>query len=508
MELSTCVRQTPASTSRAAKAAPAPELVFVTVTHPNEIKSRDTQRKISRHVMKEIGISRRRRPRDDHVVANSASEIPTTAIRSDQVVNRNLHRSRHKPNIHTQQSTDLTLSRPRSTRPTFPITDSALISPYISARARRLISFLQRDDSPICQMFRTLCFTLAMEDDSTMYLALAESALYVGQQSQNALPYENAHALEHYTASLGLLNRRLRAVLSVAGTPLLGTVIFLAGYDLRVHNFTRWAMHMSAIRGMLEYRGGIQTIKSYHLRMILVWKRSDVIGSLALDTMPSFPLHEAIMDQVEGHPMSSVLSISISALMRDFATLWDICPLLESLSSLTALASKKQPTYWYKDTQLTHSFTRFVHAMLTVPRYTIPDAEDPLAPGLAMREILRLGSLVFITSPVNHLASNRDFKTPHGGRLRQLLNSSTLDWSGLEHLELWVLVVSVVADGEDDESKSDIVSRIQSIKRTQGLNWHGVLEVLRAIAWIDSVFSEEVDMLEDRLKHTELLFGN
>ncbi|KAL6407270.1 putative short chain type protein [Ilyonectria robusta] len=56
MESSPSIQQKPAST---------PQLVFVTVAHPNEMKDRNTQRKISRHVMKEIGRSRRRKPRKD-----------------------------------------------------------------------------------------------------------------------------------------------------------------------------------------------------------------------------------------------------------------------------------------------------------------------------------------------------------------------------------------------------------------------------------------------------------
>lgn len=229
-------------------------------------------------------------------------------------------------------------------------------------------------------------------------------------------------------------------------------------------------------------------------------QRSDVIGSLAFDTTPSFPLHDAIMDKVEKQTVPPVLSMSLSTLMRAFPSVFDICPLLESLSSLAALASKKQPSHWYKDTHLTHAFTHFVHTMLSVSRYKIPDTSNPLAPELAMREVLRLASLVFIANPVYHLASNRDFRSHHGGRLRNLLNSAALNWSGLEHMELWVLIVSIVADDEEGEDKSIIVSRIKSRVRAHGFGWKEVVKALRDIAWIDGVFSMEVDKLREQLK--------
>ncbi len=85
----------------------------------------------------------------------------------------------------------------------------------------------------MCQTLRSLCFTLAMVEESAMYLALADSALYMGQQSQTAPRQENANALQHYTTSLGLVNEQLRHPTSVVSNAIIGTVIFLANYDVR-----------------------------------------------------------------------------------------------------------------------------------------------------------------------------------------------------------------------------------------------------------------------------------
>ena len=86
----------------------------------------------------------------------------------------------------------------------------------------------------MCQMLRSLCFRLAMVEESAMYMALADSALYMGQQqSQNALGKENAYALQHYTTSLGLMHERLKNPTNAVGNPIIGTVIGLASYDVR-----------------------------------------------------------------------------------------------------------------------------------------------------------------------------------------------------------------------------------------------------------------------------------
>jgi hypothetical protein len=85
----------------------------------------------------------------------------------------------------------------------------------------------------MCQTLRNLCFTLAMVNESAMYLALADSALYTWQQSQKPFGQENAHALQHYTTSLGLINEQLRNVTSAVDNAIIGTVIGLASYDVR-----------------------------------------------------------------------------------------------------------------------------------------------------------------------------------------------------------------------------------------------------------------------------------
>ena len=85
----------------------------------------------------------------------------------------------------------------------------------------------------MCQTLRNLCFTLAMVNESAMYLAFADSALYTVQQSQKSFKQENASALQHYTTSLKLINEQLRNVKTAVDNATIGTVVGLASYDVR-----------------------------------------------------------------------------------------------------------------------------------------------------------------------------------------------------------------------------------------------------------------------------------
>jgi hypothetical protein len=222
--------------------------------------------------------------------------------------------------------------------------------------------------------------------------------------------------------------------------------------------------------------------------------RSDLVGSLSLDVPPQFAVSVSILKQMQEHATSPVLSRTISALQHCSLTLADICPLLGSLSGLTELAAKKPPSHWYDDTSLTQTLSLAAYDMLNLPRHEIPeDHNNPSAAGLAMPEAIRQASLLFLTAPVNYLAGNRGLNTNHRHRLPKLLRSNALDWSGLEELELWVLIIGALI--EMDEERVWIIGRINRIMQMSGLDWQGVLHVLWQIAWTDSVSSVEMDRL-------------
>lgn len=131
MESSLSIQQKPTST---------PELVFVTVAHPNEMKDRNTQRKISRHVMKEIGRSRRRKLRKDQLVF-STPEKPPPPDSCEAVVTRLDNHIQQTSTFQTQQGPQSALPQSSSSIFSPPDSDRAFLSPPVSARARRLINF-------------------------------------------------------------------------------------------------------------------------------------------------------------------------------------------------------------------------------------------------------------------------------------------------------------------------------------------------------------------------------
>ncbi|KIX04526.1 uncharacterized protein Z518_05396 [Rhinocladiella mackenziei CBS 650.93] len=470
-----------------------PDLAFVNITHPQDIRDRQTQRKIRRHVMKDIGFARRRRSRTNQIIFNLTSEKPHSSKpeSSKAVVSQQPPKPiRHITDLHSHQSSKLALSQLSSSGFPSPYANRNLFSRIASSRAQRLLSFLHKEDAPVCQTFRSLCFTIALADESAMYLALAESALDPEWQSSQPDSRENVHALQYYTASLRLVDKRLRNT-SAVGNAIIGTVISLAAYDLRIHHFSRWAVHMAGLQGMIQSRGGVEALDWGNTREIL----SDLVGSLALDLSPQFPVCDRLMPQAHDYPASPVLARTISVLENRTPILSDICSVLVRLSYLKYLVAGNGPRQ-QTDKTLTQTLGLITHNLLSLPRRLIlSDPGHPSTAHLVLREAIRLASLLFLTAPVGRVAGNRDLHAKHRGRLPKLLRSyhDITDWSDLEELEVWVLVVGAWAEvGED---RKWMVRRIKGVMRMKGLDWPGVLGVLRRIALIEGVWNNEVDRI-------------
>ncbi|XXH01014.1 hypothetical protein Hte_007365 [Hypoxylon texense] len=459
----------------------AQHLAWVTVTHPDQIKDRTLQRRIHNHVMREIGVSRRRTPRRPQVRLNVPSNFgPDRAISS-------VHRQVGLQAGPQMDPLQLISSIPQSLS-SYPNFGTQIGSP----RAQRLLSYLMRNDVPVCQVLRKVCFTLAMTNDSAMSLALAYSALYSEPLNQKPSLQEGVDALEHYTVSLRLVNEQLNRLTGVGWDGVVTIVVGLAAYDLALRKFERWAIHMSGLKKMIQDRGGsMDRISSYHVRMIMTW--TELIGSLSLDSPPQFPVPVMPRGRLPAYTASPAITRTLSVLQNRFDHLSDACQILESISGMTQMFSGRQLGHWEGDTS--EALSLVVSNALMLPRLAIPqDPTDDSADGLAMREIIRLASLLFLATPVDLYAANAGVEQNLRGRLPNLIRSWALDWNGLEELAFWILVVDALA--EVGEERAWAVSQIHHIMQTRGLRCEDIQHELRQFAWFDGILIDELGRLQ------------
>ncbi|KAL9565689.1 hypothetical protein ACKAV7_009871 [Fusarium commune] len=445
------------STSQVSNYPPAVELMFVNIARPQDIKDRKTQRKINSHVMKPIGITRRRvRPVD---------KIEMT-LQSIESKSQNLG-GVYKSSLASSNSSSAGTGTPETSSWAFGYRHSLNLVPSLcpyqkpsrypmSARTSSMLHFLAVDhEAPVCKLMRELCFALAFADDSAMHLVLARLEIDPertgGQASQ-----ESASSLTHYNASIEILRNHLGSAQLIAHEAIIGVVVNLACYDMFTNNLARWKTHMSGLQKMIEYRGGINTLSSQYLQATTIWM--DLTGSMILDQPPHLTLYQA---DLEDEAMDFVQKSH-----RDTRVL------LELLLKLSNLAAGKSELDLSEDSALLQELQAAVYTTLTLPRYNSPDMhQHPLASCLQTYEIFRLAVLLYLSGPVTFLAGNRTFNvvTPH------------------------LRVIGALTEVGQDRQR--LIVQLQRMMIMQGLTWSGLVDGLRSMAWVDIVWSAGLDKL-------------
>lgn len=200
-----------------------------------------------------------------------------------------------------------------------------------------------------------------------------------------------------------------------------------------------------------------------------------------------------------------MLSETLSALQNRSPDLVSVHTALRYMSEMAEVTSRIPPGRWLSECEVMQIFLLVCHEVLSLPRYyTREQFCDPASNSLVMREVIRLASLLFITGPVRVAIGDHEFTLKHLGQLPRLMRMVEMDWTGLEDLELWVLVVGALVERGDD--REWMVSRIFHRMESRDLNWDRVAQNLREIAWIDDVFSESLGILRnDWVRHMGLL---
>ncbi|KAF5574515.1 hypothetical protein FPCIR_13568 [Fusarium pseudocircinatum] len=339
------------STSRVSNQPPAVELMFVNIARPQDIKDRKTQRRINSHVMKPIGITRRRARPDDQI----------------QVTLKSVKSLSQRPGVSFYD----------------PLKQVCKVSQSVVAVDK---------EAPVCKLMRELCFALALTDDSAMHLVLARLEIDP-ERTGTWASQESASSLTHYNASIEILRNQLGGAQLMAHEAIIGVVVNLACYDMFTNNLTRWKTHMSGLQKMIEYRGGINTLSSQYLQVTTIWM--DLTGSMILDQPPHFPLHQA---NPEDRALDSV--------QRSHG---DIEMLLQLLLKLSNLAAGQSELELSQNAPLLAELQAAVYITLTLPRYNSPGIhQNSLAPCLLTYEMFRLAVLLYLSGPVTFLAGSTD----------------------------------------------------------------------------------------------------
>ncbi|KPA35504.1 hypothetical protein FLAG1_11788, partial [Fusarium langsethiae] len=228
------------STTQLHNPPPTTEFLFVNIARPQDIKNRKTQKKINSHVMKPIGLTRRRRhrpnktipitlpsPSDSEPNSSENLHVPTVDCTTTNVSPRD----RDAPDENAPSPASI----PRHCLRLIPSPvpeQKKIRSLPMSARTSKMIHFLAvAQEAPVCQLMRELCFSLSFVDEGAFHLVLAR--LEVDPETTGGYePQENASSLSHYDASVESLRQKFPYPYVKAHEAIIGVIVNMACYDV------------------------------------------------------------------------------------------------------------------------------------------------------------------------------------------------------------------------------------------------------------------------------------
>ncbi|KAH8179046.1 fungal specific transcription factor domain-containing protein [Sarocladium implicatum] len=420
------------------------EFAFINNDNPDKIKDPRTRRTVRRHVMKDIGMARRR----------------TGVVRSKPG-------STHSPS------------------PTMPF-----FVPYLDAWDEKL------SDSNVASIYRSLDIV----DDGVVRLCRTNLALNFMRQKPlevSKLNMDSSDSLQVYTRSISFVSQAItslprgQTLNESTSDEMLGTIVCLAFFDMQNHNLRQWQLHLDGMMKIIQGQGGFTRLESLNeLHQSLFW--SDVLGCLIFDTMPRIPLPKAI---AASHTQRSATPTfgdqAYHIISHRFPRVLDMLVPLRSLAQLSKVAEMpstpdSKTAGWCK---WIPQFANAAHEVLVLPRLrdfqslTPPPEEQDGQEEL--REAIRVTTLSFLLLVARNSAYDDMYDARYlRGRVAALMPALELiDWSGIEDLRLWILVISAL--DERGQAREYLVDQIRQLTGMLGLTgWDQILQRVGEVAWV------------------------
>ncbi|KAE9378251.1 hypothetical protein N431DRAFT_399808 [Stipitochalara longipes BDJ] len=467
---------------------------FVTIMNPNEIKDPVKQKAIRQHA--------RRRETD----SKSASRKPFKLIFDLPGGNVHSGAKNSMTGSHSMLSASHEYLNMTAFVPSFhflrPITTvRGLVfatphSPEMDIRVVQLVDFMRTGgDKKFCPLM-DFWWNIAQLDSTAFFVTLAYASRLINQQHPIE-PKQSSEAIELYTKSVQCLQKRLQIPKEGTSDGVIITILEFAYYDFLVQDLPRWLVHMSGLAEVVRRRGGIGTLYSSEIILLLnFW--IDVSGSFIFDIPPFFPPPHHLLTQVANKlPLSPILR----KWNTTFPELSHVATFLSNAASLLNYIDEHaiEATIWKDDLFVSRTFNGVVHQLLSLDRHTEAIKGRKPSPQLIMAEAMRRACLILFALLRDKFSVHPSGISQHKNSVKEFLVQHPVDWSAFLELRLWVLFTASLADGDDEISW--YIDEIRSTAIQLRLSsWNEVVEVIRSVFWIEEIFRTWNDTLKDPIE--------
>ncbi|KAH8593676.1 hypothetical protein B0O99DRAFT_208169 [Bisporella sp. PMI_857] len=327
--------------------------------------------------------------------------------------------------------------------------------------------------------FRNVWFPVGLIDAGGFHQLLSNASLNMAALRARGHEPETYESLIHHHQAVAIVAQKLTDPILATSDGILGAIVGFACYA-HVHlDLKSWRMHMDAAKVIVIKRGGMEKLAPL-LQMIIFWV--DVGGSATADQKPLFPppadiitstLYAAILES----PLSHKISKSWVEAYPDHVSIIDIMNDMRSYSYCLSQEVERTRGGIYREDALASTLLPLLHHLLSL-------SVNGASPVQQRLNIIRLSCILFLAGIRRLFAIMGVFCKLQVSKLKDYLKLQPGDWGSLEPLKAWCLAMGAMeAIGVTREWYMD---ELEASRARLGINtWEEMLEKFRGILWYE-----------------------
>ncbi|KAG4444285.1 hypothetical protein IFR05_000260 [Cadophora sp. M221] len=484
----------------------APELVFIVQNKPEKF-SKQTSTQIRKHVMKDIGKSRRKERRNRQISlelpetigetdSGSESKLPirlsTDQLRTFQNFEFEgngpalLDHSEAGPSTSFYPQGSAVFAQPsglqhgvpeylqqpyqgtshdfRDTRalgqspPSIERLGSGRGDPFarypvpMKGQMRELLDEAFDDRYHNIGPWRDACLPIGMLGPPAFHQMLSNALLNIRCRRPTCTPSDTYESIRHHAIAVKMVKDGMSDPAIATSDAFIGAVVGLTCYHCHTGNHEAWKLHMNGLDQIIQLRGGIHTLDSSKLvRSLMGW--SDITGSSVEDVPPRYPLPPFIpeLETLRLCPAISLHQDQILAVwLSRFPNHIDLLNLMSHLQRFNyhiQYEAQHPERKIFNDGDFATAYLfPLIHRFLSMSGNAIvADEQD-----MHILQAVRIACLLYTAEIRRLFGINGVAAKLHTQKLKFYLERSTNDWGELAMLRLWCLAMGgMESEGAD-----------------------------------------------------------
>ncbi|KAF2024131.1 hypothetical protein EK21DRAFT_79413 [Setomelanomma holmii] len=447
-----------------------PSFNFVNLKHPDDLKDEETQLRIRRLAMTEVGKARRK---------------PKTKRARNEIVLEFRNLSEKRADIDRLGGGAIDPFGP------YPIT--------LDHTGRALLANIFEPSSNHTNHLRGSWYPVGLSSEVAFLNMLANSQNFIFQKQHGYFPsQDDPLALTYHHKALRRAGEMMKLPQTHNSEDAISVVVSFMCHHAILGNFAgnEWFKHRNALLKIIGLRGGFEAVKTENLRITLSW--ADLLGSFFQDIQPVAPLPQKWEAHSQSPPNSPQLYRPTSLAWKQqmpMRTAWitifdDIVQLLshdrafneKQLVLAVSSGCWMEPTLW--------------RLLQLRPLKRGNEREH------VIEEVCRLGTLLFLAPIWRFMGQTPVWTAALSRNLLIVLMKHMTEWKELQPLLVWVLYFSAIETSDLGE-RSHLVFMLAILIGSMKLNaWDEVIQTIKGVLWVERVFAGSDDLIRDEVMTT------